>query len=151
MKLFLLRHGDAASYGEGGERPLTPLGLEQTRRIVAEAANGLNAVESVYSSPKLRARQTAEAAVDAAQLGLQPQVVEQLLPGADINALRAVIGGSEHNSVLLVTHQPLVGKLLDYLTDRSDLGYQMGTSCLACLDVTGFACGGATLQWLKQP
>ncbi|MDM3869734.1 phosphohistidine phosphatase SixA [Porticoccus sp. W117] len=152
MKLYLLRHGDAAyDITTEGERPLTPLGISQTRQVIGQARDAMAGVDSIYCSPKLRARQTADIACEALGTSLAPEIIKPLLPEGNIHELEALIEQSSCQQILLVTHQPLVGEWINRLTDRNDLAYQMSTSCLACLDLLGLCRGGATLDWLKRP
>ncbi|MCV6603690.1 MAG: phosphohistidine phosphatase SixA [Porticoccaceae bacterium] len=152
MKLFLLRHGDAANYRDAScDRPLTPLGIAETRQVIEHCHDAMAGLDAIYCSPKLRARQTADIASELLNGNNKPQIIEQLLPQARPVELESLLNQSADQQILLVTHQPLAGEWINRLTDRSDLGYQMSTSCLACLDVLGFSRGGATLQWLHKP
>ena len=152
MKLYLLRHGAAASYADSDSlRPLTSTGVDQTRQVVARMAEHMTAVQAIYSSPKLRARQTADIA--AQQLAGNLPIVETDLikPGGDIVGLGQFLEQQGNSDVLLVTHQPFVGNLIDYLTDQPGRGYEMDTSCLACIALIAFSQGCGTLQWLERP
>ncbi|MGS2724479.1 phosphohistidine phosphatase SixA [Porticoccus sp. GXU_MW_L64] len=152
MKLYLLRHGDAAYHTTtGGERPLTPLGIRQTQNVIEQAGNAMAGLDAIFCSPKLRARQTADIACQTLGGSLKPDIIKPLLPEGDIHELEVLLEHSARQQILLVTHQPLVGEWLNRLTDRTDLAHQMSTSCLACLNVLGFCRGGATLEWLQQP
>ena len=111
----------------------------------------MTGLDAIYCSPKLRAQQTAAIASELLGDNLQPTVIEHLLPEGSIAELEAFLKQSPHQKILLVTHQPLVGEWLNRLTDRTDLSFQMSTSCLACVELLGFARGGGTLEWLQTP
>ena len=71
-KLYAVRHGETQWNAENRvcgrtDLPLTPAGLRQAAHT-AELLAGLP-IERIYSSPMLRARQTAQAAAD--RLGLR--------------------------------------------------------------------------------
>ena len=152
MKLYLLRHGAAADYADSDSlRPLSSMGADQVRRVVSRMARQMADVQAIYSSPKLRARQTADIA--SQQLSMERQVAETDLikPGGDIVQLEQFIAQQDISDVLLVTHQPFVGNLIDYLTGQPGRGYEMGTGCLACLELIAFSRGCGTLQWLERP
>ena len=101
MRLFLVRHAEAAP-GEPDElRPLTPAG-----RAVARALGERLAPEhptAVVSSPLLRARETAEQIARAA--GLTPEADDRLAPGANAADLQAAIA-ERGDTVIAVGHQP---------------------------------------------
>jgi broad specificity phosphatase PhoE len=74
MDIFLIRHGEAAaSWGESADPGLSDLGREQSIAVVRELRGRLPAVGlQLISSPKARARETAEPL--ASELGLPVQV-----------------------------------------------------------------------------
>jgi phosphohistidine phosphatase len=98
--LWLLRHAEAADGLPDDERPLTERGVRQAeaagRALVRIGAN----VDACLSSPKLRARQTAQLA--CAPLGV-PVTTEPALSGEPFD-LRALTAGLD--DVLLVGHDP---------------------------------------------
>ena len=74
-----------------------------------------------------------------------------LRPESSVAAVESRVGSMLEEAVLLLGHQPLIGKILEYLTDQTGLGWSMTTSSLACLDVTAFSRGCAELKWLTTP
>lgn len=107
MRLYLVRHAEAAPGQPDELRPLTPAGraaaLALGERLAAEAR-----VDAVLCSPLLRARQTAEAIARAA--GVEAEPVELLAPGAsDTDLIAAVSGRGE--VVVAVGHQPDCGEI----------------------------------------
>ena len=100
--IWLLRHGDA-EHGEGkpdAERDLTDKGERQAR----DAGGALKALgvklDVCLTSPKVRARRTAELACDA--LGT-PIEEDERLAGGDFDPLELAAGRGE---VMLVGHEP---------------------------------------------
>jgi len=101
MRLFLVRHAEAAP-GEPDElRPLTTAGRAVARdlgeRLVTEQP------DAVVSSPLLRARETAEQIARAA--GLTPETDDRLAPGATAEDVQAAVAG-RGATVIAVGHQP---------------------------------------------
>jgi phosphohistidine phosphatase len=100
--IWLLRHGDAEDGLDkaDADRELTQKGERQSR----DAGRALRALgvelDICLSSPKVRARQTAELACEA--LGC-PVEVDDRLAGGDFDPLELVAGRGE---VLLVGHEP---------------------------------------------
>jgi phosphohistidine phosphatase len=100
--IWLLRHGDAES-GDGKpdeERELTDKGRKQSRNAgLALKALGVS-LDACLSSPKLRAKQTAELACEA--LGVEVELDDRL-GGGDFDPLELAAGRGE---VMLVGHEP---------------------------------------------
>lgn len=103
MRLFIVRHAEAAP-GEPDElRPLTNAGRDSARLLGKQlAADGVRP-EVVLTSPLLRARETA--AEIARALGTEAEADERLAPGATPEDVRAVVTG-RGETVLVVGHQP---------------------------------------------
>jgi phosphohistidine phosphatase len=108
VRLFLVRHAEAAA-GEPDElRPLTEAGRETARALGKQlAADGVRP-DVVLSSPLLRARETA--AEIASATGTEAEANERLAPGAGTDDVRAAIAG-RGETVLVVGHQPDFGQV----------------------------------------
>ncbi|MGE5273088.1 MAG: phosphohistidine phosphatase SixA [Verrucomicrobiota bacterium] len=103
MRVYLVRHAEAAPGQPDDFRPLTPTGRAAARDLGKRlAADGLRP-DAVLSSPLLRARETAAELGRA--LGTEPETDERLAPGTDADALRAVVAG-RGDAVVVVGHQP---------------------------------------------
>ncbi|MFN2471225.1 MAG: phosphohistidine phosphatase SixA [Gaiellaceae bacterium] len=113
MRVFVVRHAEAASGEPDESRELTPAGAESARALGKQlAANGVRP-DAILTSPLLRARQTG--AELARALGVDAQAEERLAPGATGDAVRkAVVGRGE--IVVLVGHQPDCGRIVAELT-----------------------------------
>ena len=114
MRLFLVRHAEAAPGEPDAERPLT-----ETGRVTADALGRRLAAErpaAVISSPLLRARETAAAIARAA--AVQPEVDDRLAPGATATLLREAATGLGE-TVVAVGHQPDCSTIVLALTGRS--------------------------------
>lgn len=115
MRLFLLRHAEAAPGIPDAERALTKHGRAQIARLVgAFDFSCLADVRSIEHSGLVRARQTAEDLAKLANLRL-PLVVRPGLRPADDPRLvaRDVVTGRE--SRLLVGHNPHLARLAGML------------------------------------
>jgi phosphohistidine phosphatase len=101
VRLFVVRHAEAAP-GEPDElRPLTDAGRAAARALGDRLAE--HGLDAVLSSPLLRARETAEAIGRAAGLVAEPD--ERLAPGADADTVRDAVTG-RGDTVVMVGHQP---------------------------------------------
>ena len=121
-QLWLLRHGEAVPHDSkpDAERELTPRGRRQAD--VAGAALAALGAEfaACYTSPKVRARQTAELACK--HLNIEPVVDESLADGfsrVDALALLEAHGPDDH--VLVVGHEPSFSQVVyDFTGGRVD-------------------------------
>jgi phosphohistidine phosphatase SixA len=113
MRLFLVRHAEAAAGEPDDLRPLTPAGRAVARDLGERLAT--QHLDAVVSSPLLRARETAEQIARAA--GLPPQADERLAPGATAEDLKAAIE-DRGDTVVAVGHQPDCSAILLALTGR---------------------------------
>ena len=101
MRLFLVRHAEAAPGDPDDLRALTPGGREAARALGEKLA--AERPDAVLSSPLLRARETAEQIARAA--GIDPEPDSRLAPGATAEDVRAAVAG-RGDTVVAVCHQP---------------------------------------------
>ncbi len=110
MDLILWRHADALEPAEGmcdSERALSPRGENQAARMASWLDRQLPDGLRVLASPALRAGQTAQA------LGRKYKLRAELLPdGSPDDLLRLVHWPEARGAVLVVGHQPMLGKAI---------------------------------------
>ena len=106
MRLFIVRHAEAALGEPDDLRPLTEAGREQARRLGQRFADDGIQPDAVLSSPLLRARETA--AEIAKAVGVAVEADERLAPGAAPDDVRAAASG-RGETVVVVGHQPDCG------------------------------------------
>jgi phosphohistidine phosphatase len=114
VRLFLVRHAEAAPGEPDALRPLTPAGRAHARKLGDRLAP--EELDAVLSSPLLRARQTAEQIARAANLAAE--VDERLAPGASADKVREAVGG-RGEAVVAVGHQPDCSEIFLDLTGES--------------------------------
>ncbi|HEX3520287.1 MAG TPA: phosphohistidine phosphatase SixA [Solirubrobacteraceae bacterium] len=115
-QLWLLRHGEAEPHGTraDSERQLTPRGEQQSRAAGAALGRLGARFDAVLSSPKVRARRTAELAVEGLGGERECEVREYeplasgFEPSAALQVLEEVAAAGEAPGarVLLVGHEP---------------------------------------------
>jgi len=113
MRLFLVRHAEAAPGEPDGLRPRAAAGRGVARDLGERLAT--EHPDAVVSSPLLRARETAEQIARAA--GLTPEADERLAPGATTEDLKAAVAG-RGDTVIAIGHQPDCSAILLVLTGR---------------------------------
>lgn len=113
-ELWLLRHGDAAAHGSRGrddDRELTQRGAAESRA----AGAGLRALgvdfAAVFTSPKLRAEQTARLACEAMGLA-KPSIYEPLRDGFTASEALALARGVDGQRLLVVGHNPDMAQIV---------------------------------------
>ncbi|MCW2967695.1 MAG: phosphohistidine phosphatase [Solirubrobacteraceae bacterium] len=112
-QLWLLRHGEAVPHAaDDDSRDLTPRGEEQAA-VAGRALAALELVfQAVYTSPKVRARRTAELA--CAALGVEPIAHEPLRGGFDARDARELMTVDQR--ILVVGHNPDLAQVVGDLT-----------------------------------
>lgn len=156
-KLYIIRHGDALPLGgearRDADRPLTSRGENDIRRGGKLLARLDKDLRRVYSSPLLRARQTAE--LIGAAVGGTPDVrtTENLAPGFRPALLMEELRGAGNaKSIAVVGHQPDLSIFLAYLIEceaASALALPPGT--IVCVGLSAGPAPDPTLQWLLTP
>jgi len=101
VRLFVVRHAEAAPGDPDELRPLTGAGRAAARALGDRLSE--HELDAVLSSPLLRARETADAIARAAGLVAEPD--ERLAPGADADSVREAVAG-RGDTVVTVGHQP---------------------------------------------
>ena len=115
--LWLLRHGDAEPHGTRAdfERRLTDRGERQSRAAGRAFARLGVRFEHVFSSPRVRALETAR--LVCAELDLEPIVHEPLSGGFDERHADELLAATGAGSALLVVgHEPDLSGLVEALT-----------------------------------
>jgi len=157
MTIFILRHGQAEAQVTTDEvRKLTDKGRNDTERVVRSRVSVMASLTQIWASPLVRAQQTAVIAASYFP-DLIIQTTELLVPEANPQALidwldeinsQQLIDSNQ--SILLVSHQPLVGSLVNKLCSKPNDYYPMGTSSLAAIDARVVAADMGDLLWLDH-
>lgn len=153
LHLHLLRHADAgdpeAWRGDDAARPLSAKGEAQAERLAAFLSVAGFRPDAIVSSPKVRARRTAEIVADA--LGLSVRLDDRLAGGFDPGTVDAILSDAgDPARPVLVGHDPDFSSLLGWLAGTDALTMKKGA--FARLDVRGpIADGRGTLRWFVPP
>ena len=154
MEIYLMQHGEAYSEDQDPERSLSPNGEEQIR-YTGKALKKLGVdVDLMVSSPKKRARQTAE--IVAGQLGYSKEgievteTLEPLAPSEDLIAYLRRFG--DRRKVLLAGHLPSLGKIAaNLVSEKGDVSvrFEMGGVCR--IDAEALPTHAGDLRWVMPP
>ena len=152
MELYLLRHADAGDPaewdGDDAKRPLSAKGEKQARNLARLLSKNGFAPDSIVTSPKVRARQTAEVLAEAVGVNVDIDARLGALDGLD--ELDAVVTDAGGSKVVVVGHDPDFSDLCAELTGTPNLPIKKGAMCR--IDVSlPLRPGRATLRWLVPP
>src|SRR5204863_4557971 len=115
-ELYLVRHGLAAERGDDWpddtKRPLTASGVSRFREVVGGLAWFGVGLDEIYSSPLVRARQTADLLSAGLSDGPAVRAFDQLAPGNEAAVVLTELAKRvKRRRVALVGHEPDLGEL----------------------------------------
>ena len=116
-QLWLLRHGEAVPHGSRDSddaRELTPRGERQAAAAGAALARLGVELGVCFTSPKLRARDTARLACEA--LGVSPVEDDKIARDFDLELARELLEAGDGQPVLVVGHNPDFEQVVHDLT-----------------------------------
>lgn len=150
MHLYFFRHGIAHTLQDGiadPDRSLTAIGIERTRQSARSLRSLGVEIDFLYTSPLVRARQTAD--ILGAALGVAVQVRQELSPGFGIPQVERLthdLGAA--CAVMFVGHEPDFSNAIQQLTGGSVIIKKGG---LARIDVIDYQPLRGQLAWMIAP
>jgi phosphohistidine phosphatase len=160
MEFYLLRHGAAVEPGTKGyevdaNRPLVAKGRKQIRHVVGALKEMDVRFDAIFTSPLLRARETAELLAAGMKSSRLIQIVDELIPGTPPEKLiRRIIGMKKMpKRILCVGHEPDLGELASWLLTGAASGrFPLKKGGLVRLDISKLTPGQcAVLTWCLTP
>lgn len=156
MKIYVIRHAasaDEADYDRDEERPLTKPGkatMKSVSRLLVELAI---APGRIYTSPLVRARETADIVAKALGKGASVKEARELAPGRAAVEVVEMLADSGLDEAAVVGHEPQLGRLVSLLVTGADAPVVgMRKSSVACIEFDGpAAAGGGVLAWHITP
>ena len=158
MDLYLIRHAEALAIGERGitndeERPLSENG-ETEAQAAAKALQARGIVlDRLYTSPLVRARQTAEIMLHAwAKPELILETCDALVPGSKARKLSKYLLKQGGDKIGLIGHNPHLQEFAAWLLGNKKMQMELakaGIAHVTCGDLPGK--GQGVLQWLVTP
>jgi phosphohistidine phosphatase len=153
MKLYFLRHATASDNAPSdAERELTREGKEEAR-IAGKALAQLGAKPSyIFSSPLVRARQTAEIAGEALKFSKGILSLDELHNGTPTaSLLKALKSCASDSEIILVGHMPSLSEHLAVLIGAGNAqGLPMGKGSVAHVEMERLRAGAGHLRWLMR-
>ncbi len=146
MKLYLMRHGQAASPQVDPQRGLTSAGRHEVEQLARRLqARGIH-FEQVFHSEKARAQQTAEIMSGILAPEVTPRVHKGMRPDDDPSLLWPEIESWQQDT-LIASHLPFVPNLLITLTGQPP-GVAMVPGTIICLQKDS---DDWRIAWLESP
>lgn len=163
MKLFIMRHGEAAPqqasallggahYASDEARELTDLGRDEVLASANWLKSNYPTLDLAISSPLVRAEQTLDIVADHIPIEVR-EVSDEVTPSSDpeafASALLARLQVEPAETVLVVSHMPFVCYLVSYLDNKVQAPL-FPTAGIAVLDIEPLAMAG-DLQSMTAP
>ncbi|AHV34983.1 phosphohistidine phosphatase [Aeromonas hydrophila YL17] len=151
MKIYIMRHGQAGMNAKTDEqRPLTEQGIEESIHMARWLAPQLGGkLDRVIHSNYLRARQTWQSICSELPKAGAVEESGDITPYGDPVFVASYLTtlAAKHDSILMVSHLPLVGYLVQSLCPAAGAP-MFATSGLACIE---WQDGKGALLWLEGP
>ncbi|HEY3969201.1 MAG TPA: histidine phosphatase family protein [Planctomycetaceae bacterium] len=155
MHLWLVRHAVAADRdefdGPDGERPLTSKGRRRFRRFCQCVVRQTATPEYIFSSPLVRAAQTARLLAKAYGLKKSAvQLTDLLAPGVDVGELLRFVRDLPADRIALVGHEPDMSTILAELVGGGAFHFDKGF--VAAIEFNSLPLAGdGRLAWFVGP
>ena len=153
MKLYLVRHATASDIATSdAERELTREGQAEARIVGAALAELGVKPSRVWSSPLVRACQTAEMIAQVTKFRGEVELLDELTNGTSTpTLLKALQAYSSQEEILLVGHMPSLSEhLAAFIGSKSPQGLPLGKGSVACVDMDELRSGHGHLRWLMR-
>ena len=150
--IVLLRHGIAEEKTEGKadeDRSLTAEGHARMKQIARGLAVAFPRAQAIYSSPLLRAVQTALWVSKGYRSRIKVNTTDVVVPGSGTDEFLAFVKGLTHRRVIIVGHEPNLSENAMELVGitSGDMELKKG----GCYCIRLHADGGGELEWLLSP
>ena len=156
MILYIFRHGEAETKAESPTktdegRRMTTEGKEQIRKVCALAKQIKMEPNVLLSSPLTRAKETAEIAKTILNPKAELKITESLSPEGEPEEVYSALSEFKRaDSVVLVTHIPILGKLIFSLLG-GHINLEMNNGAVMRIDSKSLPkAGSGVLIWLIQ-
>ena len=155
-ELYIVRHAIAAERGsewpDDTKRPLTERGINRFKEVVKGLRRLDITVDEVFTSPLVRARQTAELLASGLEGKAPVKVLDALAPGHTAASVMTQLARvAKRRRVALVGHEPELGELAAYLIGAGRaLAFKKGGICR--IDLGSLTSkSAASLVWFLPP
>jgi phosphohistidine phosphatase len=157
MQIYIVRHAIAEDIGKGGGSDARRALTAEGRKKMKDAAEGFARlephIERIFSSPLVRAVQTAEIVAKAIKFEKEIEEMKELSPGyGPDDVLKRLREFRGVKSVALAGHEPNCSELASHLLSNSDrvlIEFKKGAICYVESDA--LTPGSGMLVWHLSP
>lgn len=141
--IVLVRHGIAEAKGAKTDfdRKLTDAGVKKMKKVARALAAAFPDADTIYSSPLVRAMQTADCIVEAYDTRLKVAETDALRPEATVAYFRELLEHSGGENIICVGHEPNLSAIVMEMTGARVV-MKKGGCC---------AIRSGSLEWLAPP
>jgi len=157
IELYVIRHGiadDAAEHnGKDEERQLTKKGREKVIGTTKYLRSRDIALDTVISSPLVRARETAEIVCRECSSPKKIAVTNLLSPDGSYSELIAYLNLQKSDHIAIVGHEPFLSGFVSYCLSQSNQPFlRIKKAGIALINCNGqIKPGKCELAWLMGP
>lgn len=157
MLLYIVRHAYAGEHGDprypdDSKRPVTRKGRKRFDRLAKRLAAGSMAPQVIGTSPYLRCLQTAEVLAERLAEFIEPQVIAEFAPGADVTDLAAWCAKHSVRELAYVGHAPDVDLIASALLGSQHGALRFTKGAIAAIEfVAEVSPGQGSLRWMVAP
>lgn len=136
MKLYIFRHAiaeDRASFHKKSGlnddlRPLTQIGIKKFSQMLKHNLDCLKDAEVIFESSLLRSKQTSKQIKK--NLNISCKELKELNPNTKTNDLFLKLIKSKYKKIIIVGHEPELGKLIGFLLGSKSIPIKKGGLCI---------------------
>lgn len=150
--VILFRHGiaeEVAPDKADQDRSLTTNGHDRTKRAAKGLSKVVSHVDAIYSSPMLRALQTALWVTKAYKGKVKVQTSDELKPEGKPEEVRKLIDETDGHTILLIGHEPNLSRCLADLSGAHGLNVNLRRAGAVAVRIDHD--GRAVLEWMLTP
>lgn len=155
MLIYFVRHGiaeDAEFLQSDSERALTPEGIRKMQKVGSTLAELDLAIETIISSPYVRARQTAEIIVEEISFKKELVFDKRIIPSASFkefgNLLQEMSTGG---NMMFVGHEPSISSFVSGICADHALRMDFKKGAVCCIELTNSNALRGNLKWYATP
>lgn len=119
MNLFIIRHTNAHIERADFDRQISSAGKEKLIDKIKILKNHFQKIDLIFSSPFIRAVQSAEIIAEHFSINERIQIEQCLKPGCNPSDLEVLLGIYDFKNVVIVGHEPDCTHLTNYFCKNS--------------------------------
>jgi len=156
MKIYLVRHTEAIDYETESVRSddlrfITPKGRKVAASIFKALKEELNDLEKIFTSPLIRAVQTAEIMALTLKYKNDVEIANELnISSTGNKVIQLLKRNSVFKSIALVGHEPMISGLVHELSDNQDPAFTFKKAGVCCIEIDP-EMGKGRFEWYYNP